>query len=75
MMTRLGSDLWGCAQCEYTTKFYATMKTHIESKHVDTGGFPCQFCQHICKTRQAMKMHMYRKHNAAKLNPMILFRP
>ena len=35
---------------------------HIESNHVDTaGGFQCDYCGERCPTRNALKMHKYRK--------------
>ena len=62
MVLKLESDLFGCAQCEYSTKFHTTILNHIESKHVITGGFTCPVCPNVCKTRKALKMHKYRKH-------------
>lgn len=62
MVVRFDSNLFGCIKCDYTTRFSSTIQTHIESKHVDTGGFNCPICSRLCKTRQAMKMHIRRHH-------------
>lgn len=45
---------------KYTTR----VEEHIEAKHYQTGFFyQCQVCQKQCKTKNALKCHVYRVHN------------
>lgn len=61
-MVKIDSEVWGCALCEFRTKFYSTAVNHIEAKHVVSDGFQCEYCSTLCPTRQALKMHKSRKH-------------
>ena len=51
-----------CLSCPYFTPIKATLRSHIEAKHVNTGGFCCDSCPKICPTRHALKMHKLRIH-------------
>ena len=61
-MIRLDAMLWGCAHCDFQSKYQSTVGYHIEAKHTASGGAQCEFCSTICPNRQALKMHIYRKH-------------
>eukprot|EP00092_Neocalanus_flemingeri_P014399 GFUD01015532.1.p1 GENE.GFUD01015532.1~~GFUD01015532.1.p1 ORF type:complete len:351 (-),score=73.14 GFUD01015532.1:393-1445(-) len=61
-MVKIDAELWGCAICDFRTKFYSTAVNHIEAKHVVSDGFQCDLCTTLCPTRQALKMHKSRKH-------------
>jgi hypothetical protein len=45
-----------CSDCEYAYKVKASVKIHIESKHIDTGGITCQDCEKLVPTRNALKV-------------------
>ena len=62
-MVFLASGLYGCSECPYTTKYSTTCQNHIESKHMSTNGFICNFCEKFCPTRNALKSHVSKKHN------------
>ena len=62
MMVKLDENMWGCASCDFKTKYDSTLRNHIEAKHLDTGGFVCQYCSATCPNRQALRMHLSRKH-------------
>lgn len=62
-MVHLSSGLYGCSECDYTTKYRTTCLNHIESKHLPTNGFICNFCEKFCPTRNALKSHVSKKHN------------
>ena len=45
---------------KYTTR----VEEHIEAKHYQSGLFyQCQVCSKQCKTKNALKCHVYRAHN------------
>ena len=52
-----------CLSCPYYSSTKATLRQHIEAKHIDTGGFSCSVCNKICSTRHAFKIHRLRYHN------------
>ena len=54
---------WKCCDCDYTTVHKPTLKRHIESKHVETGGYDCSICHVKVKTRRDLKIHQNKKHN------------
>ena len=54
---------FNCLNCDYSTKFLHCVKIHIESKHIDSGGFDCEFCGKTVPTRNALKMHQKRNHS------------
>ena len=56
------NDQWICKACDYSTLYKHVIVGHIESKHVDIGGAPCQFCPKVCPTRHALQMHVKRNH-------------
>lgn len=51
---------WACNGCEYSSHASTSVKEHIESKHVEAQKYPCNTCGHVCPTRKALKMHIFR---------------
>lgn len=56
------TGLWYCLQCEFNSRKISHVKTHVESKHVQTGGFSCSVCERVSVTREALRKHMARFH-------------
>jgi len=54
--------VWKCTDCDYQTKGRRGLYEHIESKHVGSQGYSCQFCQKFCPSRNALRSHMARHH-------------
>jgi len=52
---------WRCTDCEYNSTHKATLKRHIESKHMEYS-YECSICNHICPTRNALQVHQKRNH-------------
>ena len=61
-MVRRPDGSFSCTDCEYVTKYRTTCQNHIESKHIITSGFTCQFCEKFCPTRNALKSHTTKNH-------------
>jgi len=61
-MVRRQDGSFGCTDCDYVTKYNTTCQNHIESKHLSTSGFFCQFCEKFCPTRNALKSHTTKNH-------------
>merc|ERR1712129_467580 len=58
-MQKLPNGMWSCTECGYETNYYTALTNHIESKHIETDGFVCEFCQTFCPTRNALKSHKH----------------
>jgi len=58
--------VWRCADCGHQTKFRTSLFEHVESKHVESSGYICQFCLKLCRTRNALRSHINRQHNSSK---------
>jgi hypothetical protein len=43
------------------------LRNHLEA-HLNLYGFPCQHCDLVSKSRDALKKHMYRSHKDIKFN-------
>ena len=53
---------WKCTECSYGAKLKCTVLEHVET-HLRGFNHQCPFCEKICKTRNALKVHAIRKHN------------
>ena len=53
-LLKFGDGSYKCSDCEYASKVQAGIKIHIESKHINTGGFNCQDCGKHVPTRNAL---------------------
>ena len=56
----VSSIIWRCYSCNYSNPTKATVKAHVESKHILSSGSECSSCHKVCPTRHAMKMHSIR---------------
>jgi len=53
---------WQCLQCSFSSKRCSVVKNHVEAHHIDSSGFVCPDCSTLCPTRNALTMHIGRKH-------------
>ena len=51
---------WICNNCDYISYSSSSVREHIESKHIESQKYPCYICGHVCPTRKALKMHIFR---------------
>jgi Pyruvate/2-oxoacid:ferredoxin oxidoreductase delta subunit len=51
-----------CLHCSFSSDRSYNVKSHVEARHVTTGGLPCQLCGTVCPTRKALRMHVFRRH-------------
>ena len=60
--------IWRCKFCGKTTASQKKneLSTHIES-HFEGVNYHCTICNRTCKTRTALRGHMYREHKAVPL--------
>ena len=72
-MIRLDSMFWGCAHCDFKSKYQSTVGYHIEAKHFASYGVQCEQCSTVCPTRQALKMHISRKHRGINQTEKLWF--
>ena len=61
-MIKTDSQNWNCSLCDYKTKYQSSLVYHIEAKHLEPSGVQCPYCPNKCPNRQALKMHISRKH-------------
>lgn len=64
-MENLGSSKWKCIVCNFISKS-TNVYYHIESKHVDGGGYYCRICAKYCRTKNALNIHMHNYHKHLK---------
>ena len=51
---------WVCNNCSYISYSSTSVREHVESKHIESQNYPCNICGHVCPTRKALKMHIFR---------------
>merc|ERR1711936_1042328 len=56
--------IWHCLQCQFNSKRCSVVKNHVEAKHIESTGFMCSFCSTVCPTRNALTMHIGRRHKS-----------
>jgi len=54
---------FSCAACSQTFNFACNAKTHVEARHLNTGGFTCDMCGFVSKTRDSLRKHTKSKHS------------
>ena len=55
-------DGWACLTCGFLSKKKSNCASHVESKHVLSGGFSCPFCALFCPNRKSLRNHTDRHH-------------
>jgi len=53
---------FSCVACSQSFNFACNAKTHVEAKHLNTGGFACDLCGFVSKTRDSLRKHTKNKH-------------
>jgi len=51
-----------CTMCRQEFTYACNARSHVEARHVDTGGFQCDLCGFISKTRDSLRKHKTNKH-------------
>ena len=64
---------WFCLQCNFASRKVSHVKTHIESKHVHTGGFVCSICSKVSATRESLRKHIARLHWNIRFSCEVIF--
>ena len=57
-----GASVWGCLECSYQSSNRHNVLAHIEAHHIVHGGHKCPICGVSSPTKNALRMHMKRKH-------------
>jgi len=55
---------WKCKVCDFSTTTKARTWEHIESKHMNLGGYTCGNCLKYCPTASSLRNHNDRYHKA-----------
>lgn len=55
-------DGWVCLTCGFLSKKKSNCASHVESKHILSGGFSCLFCGLFCANRKSLRNHTDRHH-------------
>jgi len=53
---------FSCVACSQSFNFACNAKTHVEARHLYTGGFICDLCGFVSKTRDSLRKHTRNKH-------------
>ena len=57
-----GQAVWKCTECGQESKRKDNLTSHIEVKHLTNPGLICSQCSTFCPSRNALRMHVSRKH-------------
>ena len=60
--------VWACLDCNWESKYKSRTFDHVEAKHIETGGYSCNFCSKFCPSYSSLKMHKSRYHRELKLS-------
>jgi len=61
-----GHRIWRCDDCLYESKYKTNVMEHVESKHVNSPGIICPYCELICVNRKGLRNHVYKYHKDLK---------
>ena len=64
ILKRMDKDTtgWKCNVCGFSTTTKARTWEHIESKHMNLGGYTCGVCLKFCPTASSLRNHNDRYH-------------
>ena len=62
LSVRSGPTLWQCGGCGKQASQRGDLRKHIEAIHLNIPGLHCPHCSTFCASRNALRMHLYRKH-------------
>jgi hypothetical protein len=54
--------MWRCVDCGYESKYKTNVREHVESKHTESTGAVCSFCNVVCVNRKGLRNHVYKYH-------------
>jgi len=61
-MMEKDNKMWHCKICSLSRPKKSHMQVHIESHHLDFA-HPCNFCEHVTKTRSSLFQHVKKFHS------------
>ena len=61
-VTETGENVFICSECGHRSKRSGDLSKHIEAKHIENGGYNCQYCNKYCPSLNAMRSHVSRSH-------------
>ena len=53
---------FSCSECGAFFNKKQNLRTHIESKHIESPGISCNLCGSVSKTRDSLRKHVRRIH-------------
>ena len=53
---------WKCTDCDYYSAKKSNVHKHVESKHVETQYYPCNFCGKVFKGINSYNVHLSNVH-------------
>lgn len=59
-------SIWYCNDCSYQSGQKGHVYEHVEAKHVLHGGYQCQYCDKVLKSRASLRMHLKQYHPTFK---------
>ena len=63
----LENGVWKCTLCDYSSKIKTHIKEHVEGKQLDDGlAYSCKFCPKTAKSRNMLRLHIYRNHKQVR---------
>ena len=59
-------SIWMCRECEHQATQKCHMYDHVEGKHIQHGGYQCDYCEKILKTKASLRSHLNCSHKQLK---------
>ena len=54
--------VWQCNVCFYVSKYKHNVAEHIDTKHLESPGLPCSYCDRVCPNKKSLRNHIYNVH-------------
>jgi len=62
MLIKIDNCEFQCSVCHHVSKSKHHMRKHIDAKHIVQDPIPCQHCEKLCPSKNALQTHMSRYH-------------
>ena len=63
--------VWQCNVCFYVSKYKHNVAEHIDTKHLESPGLPCSYCDRVCPNKKSLRNHIYYVHKQKLLMHLV----
>lgn len=62
---------WQCKDCQFSSKIKERTLDHVKDKHLETGGFKCEFCSKFWPNISGLRRHVDTYHKSHMLLDLV----